>query len=162
MIGLIMTNKNNMKLGREDKADLGCAMIRESVKDLGHGFSFFKRLLQPEIYLLEQFMRYRTEKKELALIATKYFSDIFAKLEEEQLLRKKRPFGLGREQRLRPSDRKTAMDEISTTKTIRTTKRTGNNSLMVDPRNNSNLECSSRNSRQAGDNILTKMIIGHI
>lgn len=54
-------------------------MIKSSVQCLGHGFGFFKRLLQPEIYLFEQFLRYRVEKNELMDIVNIYFPELLAK-----------------------------------------------------------------------------------
>lgn len=47
MIALVATNKNNMKLGREEVATLGCDFIRSAILNLGHGYNFFKRMLQP-------------------------------------------------------------------------------------------------------------------
>ena len=76
MISLIMTNKNNMKLNKEETASMGCDLIKTTVNKLGHGFGYFKRLLQPEIYLLEQYSKYREEKKELVSIVGLYFGDL--------------------------------------------------------------------------------------
>ena len=58
-------------------------------------------------------------------------------------------------------DDKTWIDDMSTYKTISNTinKRKGNNSVSTVNRNFSN---DSKNSRQMGDNILTKLILGHI
>lgn len=87
-IALIMSSKNNMKAGREEVAAMGCDIVRSLVLNLGHGFGFFKRMLQPELYLFQQFMRYRVEKKDLQVITSKYFSDFIQKqeiLKEERL-----------------------------------------------------------------------------
>lgn len=40
-----------MKAGREEVAAMGCDLVRSLVLNLGHGFGFFKRMLQPELYL---------------------------------------------------------------------------------------------------------------
>ena len=65
-----------MKLGREETATFGCSIIKQLVSGLPQKFTFFKRLMQPEMYLLDQFERYRDEKKELERIVSLYFHNL--------------------------------------------------------------------------------------
>ena len=66
IIALVISNKNNMRLQREEVATLGCNLIKTYVQNLSNNrFNLFKRLMQPEIYIQEQFLRYREEKQEL-------------------------------------------------------------------------------------------------
>ena len=165
MITLIMTNKNHMKLGHEEAAAMGCNIIKASVSRLDQGFAFFKRLLQPEVYLLDQYKRYRAEKKELVEVATWYFGDLVAKVEgekeEEQLLFRKKERRVEGERGARISDQwaERGSDEISTVKTISIGgKRKGNSSLL----NCRNPSYDGMQSRHIGDTIITKMIINHV
>lgn len=164
-IALIMSSKNNMKMGREEVAAIGCDLVRSLVLNLGHGFSFFKRMLQPELYLFEQFMRYRVEKKELLVITSVYFSDFIHKqetLKEERFsITKKEGCQVDMESKIvRPSNHKTLLEEISTVKTISVkNKRKGNSSVLTGKNSNSS---SIYGNKHMSDTILTKMIVGHI
>ena len=59
LITLIMLNKNEMKLGHEVIATVGCELIKISVQNLNPNFNYFRKYLTPELYLISQFERYR-------------------------------------------------------------------------------------------------------
>lgn len=74
-ISLSVNNKAKMKLGREAVALTGIELFQSYLQGLPAHLKNFKRLMLPELYLQEQFLRYRADKAELAEIVGPFFAD---------------------------------------------------------------------------------------
>lgn len=61
-IALSVNNKVKMKLGREAVALTGIELFQSYLQGLPTHLKNFKRLMLPELYLQEQFLRYRADK----------------------------------------------------------------------------------------------------
>lgn len=72
-IALSVNNKAKMKLGKESVVLTGIELFQSYLQGLPGHLKNFKRLMLPELYLQEQFLRYRADKAELAEIIGPFF-----------------------------------------------------------------------------------------
>jgi hypothetical protein len=63
-------------------ATLGIEIFKTTLQNLPNKYGSFKKMMMPELYLQEQFLKYRVEKQELVGIVSLYFPEKGQQVEE--------------------------------------------------------------------------------
>jgi len=58
-IAIVINNKSKMKLFKENSSLMGIQLLKVFLHSLGSKHNVFKKLMMPELYLQEQFMKYK-------------------------------------------------------------------------------------------------------